>query len=108
MVEFIQITTTTDSSAAAERIASELVARRLAACVQVVGPIQSVYRWQGAVERAEEWLLLIKSTGEKYPAIEAAIRELHTYECPEVIATPVSAGSQAYLGWIAEQIASAE
>ncbi|HEX6960422.1 MAG TPA: divalent-cation tolerance protein CutA [Lacipirellula sp.] len=104
MPGFIQITTTTDSGAAAERIANELVARRLAGCVQIIGPIQSLYRWQGAIERAEEWLLLIKTAAERYPAVEAAIRELHSYECPEIIATPITQGSGAYLKWLGEQM----
>lgn len=106
MPDFIQITTTTDSGSAAERIAGELLTRRLAGCVQIVGPIQSVYRWQGAVQRAEEWLLLIKTAAECYPAVEAAIRELHSYETPEIIATPIAAGSDMYLAWLAEQTES--
>jgi periplasmic divalent cation tolerance protein len=103
MGDYLQVTTTTDSGPAAERIASELVNRRLAGCVQIVGPIQSVYRWQGAVERAEEWLLLIKTTTERYAAVEAAIRELHSYEVPEIIATPITAGSDGYLTWLRDQ-----
>jgi periplasmic divalent cation tolerance protein len=103
MAEFVQITTTADSGPAAERIATELVNRRLAGCVQIVGPIQSVYRWKGAVERAEEWLLLIKTAAERYAAVEAAIREIHSYEQPEIIATPITAGSAGYLAWLREQ-----
>jgi periplasmic divalent cation tolerance protein len=103
MADFLQITTTADSKTTAELIASELVNRRLAGCVQIVGPIQSIYRWQGAVERAEEWLLLVKTTAERYAAVEAAIRELHSYEQPEIIATPITAGSAGYLAWLREQ-----
>ena len=103
MAEFVQITTTADSGPAAERIATELVNRRLAGCVQIVGPIQSVYRWQGAIERAEEWLLLIKTAADQYAAVEAAIRELHSYDVPEIIATPIAAGSDGYLTWLRDQ-----
>jgi periplasmic divalent cation tolerance protein len=104
MTDFLQITTTTDSGPAAERIANELVTRRLAGCVQILGPMQSVYRWQEKVERAEEWLLLIKTSHDRYEAVETAIRELHTYECPEIIATPITAGSTAYLAWLEQQL----
>ena len=90
---FLQISTAAGSRAEAERIATELVDRRLAACVQIVGPVRSVYRWQGKVEHAEEWLCLAKTSAERYAAVEAAIRELHSYECPEIIATAIEAGS---------------
>src|SRR5687767_1700237 len=105
MSDFVQITTTIDSGAAAEQIASELVHRRLAGCVQIVGPIQSVYRWQGKVERAEEWLLLIKTAANRFAAVEGAIRELHSYDCPEIIATPITGGSPSYLSWLSEPTA---
>ncbi len=107
MTEFLQIQTAAGSRDEAERIAAALVERRLAACVQIVGPVQSVYRWQGRVERAEEWLCLAKSTSGQFAAVEAAIRELHSYECPEVIATPITVGSAAYLAWLAENSSGA-
>lgn len=103
MNAFLQISTTAATREDAERIAAALVERRHAACVQVVGPATSVYRWQGAVERCEEWLCLIKTTAAAYGAVEAAIRELHPYECPEMIATPIERGSAPYLAWIEEQ-----
>ena len=99
----IQITTTAGNRGEAERIAAALVERRLAACVQIVGPMRSVYRWQGAVEHADEYVCVIKSTDERLPAVEAAIRTLHSYECPELIAVPIVGGSDAYLKWLAEQ-----
>lgn len=99
-----QVTTTVPSREDAERIAAALVERRLAACVQIIGPIRSVYRWQGQIEQADEWLCVVKTTSETYPAVETAIRELHSYECPEVIATPVTHGSPDYLRWLNEQI----
>ena len=104
MSEHLQATTAAGSREEADRIATALVERRLAACVQIVGPVQSVYRWQGQVERSEEWLCQIKTTRQHYAAVEAAIRELHSYECPEIIATPIVAGSAAYLQWMADNV----
>lgn len=104
MTEHLQVLTTIDSEAAAERIAAALVERRLAACVQVVGPISSTYRWQGEVERAREWMCVAKTTAERYPEAEAAIRELHSYEEPEIVATPIVAGSAGYLAWVSESL----
>jgi periplasmic divalent cation tolerance protein len=103
---FVQITTTAGSRDEADRIATSLVDRRLAGCVQIIGPIHSVYRWQGKVEHAEEWLCHIKTTREQYVAVEAAICELHSYDCPEIIATPIIVGSETYLQWLAEQTAA--
>lgn len=108
MSAFVQITTTTATRDDAERIASELIARRLAGCVQVSGPIRSIYRWQGAVETAEEWLCTIKTTEERMNAVLNCVKELHTYEVPEVIAIPIVGGNEAYLRWLAEQVAEGE
>jgi periplasmic divalent cation tolerance protein len=107
MHEFVQVQTAAGSREEAQRIAAVLVERRLAACVQIVGPVQSVYRWQGRVERADEWLCLAKSASSQFAAVEAAIRELHSYECPEVIAMPITAGSAAYLAWLADNSSDA-
>jgi periplasmic divalent cation tolerance protein len=104
MSDFIQVTTSVANRDEAERIAAALVDRRLAGCVQIEGPVRSVYRWQGQVEQADEWLCLVKSTRERYAAVEAVIRELHSYDCPEVIATPIVAGAEAYLQWLAAQL----
>lgn len=103
MADFLQLTTATSTREEAQRIAAALVERRLAACVQIAGPVRSVYRWQGRVEQADEWLLYAKTTSERYDAAESAIREMHSYECPEVIATPIVAGSSAYLEWLAAE-----
>jgi periplasmic divalent cation tolerance protein len=100
MPDYIQVITTTASREDAQRIAEALVAERLAACVQVLGPIASTYRWQGAIETAQEWLCLAKSRGELYEKIEEAIRRLHPYEVPEILALPVVAGSAAYFAWL--------
>lgn len=88
----------------AERIATTLVAEQLAACVNRIGPVQSTYRWQGAVESASEMLLAIKTTAERYPALEARLRELHPYDVPEIIATPVERGLPAYLEWVSQSV----
>jgi periplasmic divalent cation tolerance protein len=104
MSEFVQITTTVGTREAAERIAVELVSRRLAACVQVGGPIRSTFRWQGAVETTEEWVCSAKTSRAKSDAVEALVTELHSYEVPELIATPIIGGSDAYLKWLGEQL----
>jgi periplasmic divalent cation tolerance protein len=88
MADYIQVLTAVDSEEEAKQIASLLVERQLAACVQVVGPIVSRYRWQGEVEEAREWQCSAKTTGGAYEAVEAAIREVHSYDEPEIIATP--------------------
>jgi periplasmic divalent cation tolerance protein len=104
MAEFIQVLTTTDSKILAEQIGRALVERRLATCVQIVGPIESIYRWHGQIETAEEWQCWIKTTRERFAAVEQATRELHTYSVPEILAIPVVAGSAAYLQWLEEQV----
>lgn len=100
MTEYLQVTTTAGSEEEAERIGAALVERRLAACVQVVGLIASHYRWQGAVERSSEWMCVAKTSAARYAELEAAIRELHSYEEPEILATQIVAGSPGYLEWI--------
>lgn len=98
------VLTTTGSKDEASKIAGALVERRLAACVNVVGPIDSVYRWQGTVETAQEWLLLIKTVAGQFERVREAIRELHSYELPECIEIPVEGGSAEYLSWISENV----
>ena len=104
MAEYLQVATTIDSEEAAERISATLVERRLAACVQVVGPIASRYRWQGEVETAREWLCLAKTEASRYDDLEAEIRELHPYDEPEIVATPIVAGSAGYLKWLTQNV----
>jgi|SRR6188472_4286311 len=106
MTGLVQVLTTAGSEAEAGRIAELLVERRLAACVQVVGPIVSRYRWQGAVEEEREWQCLVKTTRGAYEAVEAAIRGVHSYDEPEIIATPIVAGSAGYLAWIADNVSA--
>ena len=101
--EFIEVRTTAAKREDAARIAGVLVEKRLAACAQIVGPIASTYWWQGKVETAEEWLCLAKARKEDYRKIERAIKELHPYQMPEIIAVPVCAGSTEYLRWVREE-----
>jgi len=89
--------------AAAERLAGLLVEKRLAACVSILAPCRSVYRWQGAVRHDEEHPMLIKTTAERYPALEQALRAGHPYELPEIIAVPIERGLPAYLQWVAAE-----
>ncbi len=96
--------TTVSSREEANTIASELVSRRLAACVNILGPISSVYRWQGAIENSEEFLLLIKSTEAQLRPIQDALGELHSYELPELISFTIESGAQSYLDWIAASV----
>ena len=84
----------------AHKIAHSLVKRRLAACVNIVPQVQSIYRWKGEIESAQEWLLLIKTRADKFPAVRDAIRELHSYEVPECIVLEIEDGSLAYLQWL--------
>ncbi|HET9199176.1 MAG TPA: divalent-cation tolerance protein CutA [Solirubrobacterales bacterium] len=104
MTDCVQVLTTVGSEEEAGRIARLLVERRLAACVQVVGPIVSRYRWRGAVEEEREWQLLAKTTRAAYEPVEAAIREVHSYDEPEIVAVPIVAGSAGYLAWIGENV----
>ncbi len=105
MSDFIQVTTTAPSREEADRIAQTLVERRLAACVQIAGPVESHYRWKGALERSTEWLCLIKTRRANYAAVEAAIRANHSYEVPEIIACPIETGSASYLDWLRAETA---
>jgi periplasmic divalent cation tolerance protein len=98
------VLTTASSPEESKKIARVLVESRLAACVNIMPNIESVYRWDGKVEEAQEYLLLIKTTAEAYPAIRDAIHQLHTYEVPECIALSVEEGSEAYLKWIDDSV----
>jgi len=104
MEEYVQIATTVATAEEAATIAHMLVEKRLAACVQVLGPMSSCYRWQGKIERADEHLCLIKSKKDLFAEIEEAIRSVHSYEVPEIIALPICAGSREYLGWLASEL----
>jgi periplasmic divalent cation tolerance protein len=96
------VLSTAGSEEEARKIALELVERRLAACVNIVPQIESVYRWQGKVESSQECLLLIKTTAEHFEKVRDAIRELHSYDLPECIALAIEDGNPEYLGWLAD------
>lgn len=100
---YMQVTTTTDERAEATELAASAVAERLAACAQVLGPIASTYWWEGEIETAEEWMVMFKTTADRFEELAGLINEQHSYETPEIIATPVVAGSADYLGWVSEQ-----
>ena len=100
MKSYLQVTTTTESREQAQNIARHLVDEKLAACVQISGPITSTYRWKGKIETAEEWLCLIKTREDLYSEVEKSIISLHPYETPEIVAVPIVQGSKEYLQWI--------
>ena len=104
MTECCQVTTTLPDQAAAERLAHVLVEERLAACAQVVGPVSSIYHWQGAIDRATEWYCHLKSTTIRLPALLARINELHPYDVPEILAFPILDGNADYLRWIEQTV----
>jgi periplasmic divalent cation tolerance protein len=103
MPDVLLVLTNCPDATVAERIARALVENRLAACVNQLPPVTSTYRWQGAVETAEEFTLLIKCTRDRYPAVEEAIRQLHPYQVPEIVALAMVAGFGPYLRWIDEE-----
>jgi len=104
MEEYIQVFTTTEKKEDAEKIAKVLIERRLAGCIQIVGPIVSTYWWKNNVEKAEEWLCFIKSKKTLYDELEKAIKEIHPYETPEIIAMPIVCGSKDYLEWLKSEL----
>ncbi len=108
MSEYIQVLTTTENMEDARKIADALVDKRLAACVQIIGPITSTYRWEGSVQRTEEYLCQIKTRRDRYAELEAALAKLHPYDVPEIIALPIVEGSRDYLAWIDDQFARSE
>jgi periplasmic divalent cation tolerance protein len=103
--ERLLVLTTVARAEDAERIAEALVEKRLAACVNVLPGVRSIYRWKGALERDEERLLVVKTRAERFEALREAILALHPYEVPEVVAVPIEAGSSAYLRWLDESVA---
>ena len=102
--DYLLVSLTTSSLEEAEKIAEALVQERLAACVNIVPAITSIYRWRGEVHRDNEVLLIAKSRPELFDSLAARVKELHSYEVPEIIALPIVAGSEAYLNWIDESV----
>ena len=103
MEELVVVFVTAGSPGEGDRLARALVQERLAACVNRVAPVQSVYRWEGNLEQSEEQLLIIKTQRSLFPALEKRVRELHSYTVPEIVALPIIEGSQDYLRWLVEQ-----
>lgn len=102
--EHIQVFAAAGSRVEAGGIADALVEARLAACVQIVGPIESRYRWRGEIETAEEWLCIAKTRASRFDDVAATIRAVHSYEVPEITALPIVAGSTDYLAWIDAEV----
>jgi periplasmic divalent cation tolerance protein len=101
--QFLQVQTTTDSRAEAIELGHAAVAARLAACAQVAGPIASTYWWEDSIERSEEWLILLKLPADRFDELADFLTERHSYDEPEIVATPIVAGSQAYLSWVEDE-----
>jgi len=104
MTDCVQVMTTVEDPDQARAVADVLLAGKLAACVQVVGPMTSYFHWQGKNETATEFLCLIKTRRSLYAQVEAAIRKVHPYEVPEILAVPVVAGGADYLAWLAGEV----
>jgi len=104
MKQYVHVFTTTGKREDAEKVAQTLVKKRLAGCVQIIGPIQSTYWWKNRKETAEEWLCLIKSEKSLYKELEKTIKETHPYETPEITAVPIVAGSKEYLEWLGHEL----
>jgi len=99
----VQVTTTVDEQTAARDLARSAVEARLAACGQVTSRIRSIYRWNGEVVEADEWMVTFKTTAARFAALAEHVRERHPYEVPEIVATPIVDGDPAYLAWIATE-----
>lgn len=104
MTDAVIVLCTVPNEQDAMRIGGAVVQARLAACVNVLPAVRSIYRWQGAVERAEESLLLIKTTQAGFPALRDLLKEMHSYDTPEIVAVPIVEGLAGYLGWLSEQV----
>lgn len=103
MDRYIQVFTTISNKDGASKISKALIGKRLAACVQISGPIKSVYRWKGKVETAKEWVCIIKTRKSLYKKVEKIIKAMHPYEIPEIIVTPIAQGSRDYLKWLSNE-----
>lgn len=108
MNEVLLVLTNLPDAESADRLARQIIEQRAASCVNRLAPCTSTYRWQGAIETADEVPLLIKTTRSAWPRLEQLIRTVHPYELPEIIAVPVTAGLPAYLDWVAKETALPE
>ena len=103
MSKYIQVVTTVSKESDAEKISRVLMGKRLVACVQIMGPMKSVYRWKSKIEKTKEWICIIKTKKSLYKKVEKAIEAIHPYEVPEIIAISIADGSKGYLKWISEE-----
>jgi periplasmic divalent cation tolerance protein len=101
--DYLQVQTTTDSRAEAMELAKAAVESRIAACGQVAGPVASTYWWNDEIERAEEWIVFFKLPADRYEALADFLAERHSYDEPEIVATPIVAGSQSFLSWLTDE-----
>ncbi len=105
MTEYIQVFSSVVNRNAAEEIAQSVIEKKLAAIVQITGPVTSMYMWEGKILRGEDWRIVMKTTRELYEKVESEIRKLHPYGVPEVLAVPVLEGNKDYLRWISTELA---
>lgn len=101
--DYLTVLTTTDSAEKAQELAHGAVEGRVAACAQISAPVTSVYRWETAIETDQEWQVLFKTTAARYEELEAYLLQAHDYDTPQIIATPIVRGGEAYLSWVVEQ-----
>jgi periplasmic divalent cation tolerance protein len=106
-MDCLQVVTTTDTREEADRLARSAVEHRLAACAQLVGPVTSTYRWEGAVQTATEWQCVLKTTAARFDELREHLEREHSYDTPEIVATPIVAGNAAYMEWIERETAGA-
>jgi len=104
MEKYIQVLTTTNKKKEAEKIAETILKKKLAGCVQIIGPIKSHFWWKGKIEKEKEWLLFIKTKRKLYKEIENTIKEIHSYGVPEIIAFSIIAGNKNYLEWLKKEV----
>jgi len=104
MIEFVQVRVAVGSKEEAEKISQRVVEKRLAGCAQILGPIASTYWWKGKIEKAKEWLCLMKSRADLYQELETTIRRLHSYDVPEILATPIKSGNKEYFVWLESEL----
>lgn len=103
MNKYIQVITTVSKKTDAEKIGKRLIDKRLAACVQIAGPVKSIYRWKSKIETAKEFMCIIKTRKIFYKKVEKAIKKIHPYEIPEIIAMSIAEGSRGYLKWLSDE-----
>ncbi len=106
MTDFIQVFITVNDREKAREIAEALIEKRLAGCVQISGPVNSMYRWQGRIMEDQEWLLIVKSDRKHFIELENEVKRIHPYEVPEILALPVKDGNSSYLKWLKGELVS--